>query len=582
MDDEMIDNVRREVDCMAMLNHENIIELFGVATNNEKLCLVLEYAENGSLEHLMSKFKIDVLFLNDTYALIGGSRGQVHVLEQDTLNIIRPLDNRSSDQIMCIEYCSALDMVITGSGDTTARMWNAATGKCERVFRGHYGATGKCLVLQGHTLAVRCVAFDGNTIVSGSRNEEVRIWHAPFNTNDCKRVLNKHDDVVYRLWLCPTLNQHIVVSVNPNRIYLHDIHTGAPVCEPINYKFIMFDKLGHALPSCAKHIAVVGDRLVFVNESSNVEVRDVNNAGQAEHTIKCNSDIISEIRLMSPVPDHPDLLVTGGADGDVHLWNIKTEFQIEALFLNDTHALIGGSHGEVCVLEQDTLDVIRQLNGHTMTIECIELVTGSHDYTVRVWNVQTGECVHTLDGHTDTVWCVAFDGITIASGSHDTAVHIWQAPYSAENCKRLYGHDGPVHRVWLCPAPNQHIVVSADEVKIYLHDINTGERVCEPINYMIYDIVGHTRRSWPSCASNMTVIGDRLVFINGSGNVAVRRVHNVDLVERTIYRNGDIVSKNSHMSPVPDHPDLLVTAGEDGDVHLWDIKTGAHIKLMQK
>jgi serine/threonine protein kinase len=60
----MISEVRREVNCMAMLNHENIIKLFGVSTNkvvtkgDEKLCLVLEYAENGSLEHLMfSKLK---------------------------------------------------------------------------------------------------------------------------------------------------------------------------------------------------------------------------------------------------------------------------------------------------------------------------------------------------------------------------------------------------------------------------------------------------------------------------------------------------------------------------------------------
>jgi len=67
----------------------------------------------------------------------------------------------------------------------------------------------------------------------------------------------------------------------------------------------------------AYKVAVVGDRLVFVNKSSNIEVRHVHNAGQVVPTIHCNRDVVSEIRHMSAVPDYSDLLVTGGADGDV-------------------------------------------------------------------------------------------------------------------------------------------------------------------------------------------------------------------------------------------------------------------------
>ncbi len=79
----------------------------------------------------------------------------------------------------------------------------------------------------------------------------------------------------------------------------------------------------------ARNVAVVGDRLVFVNESTNIEVRDVHNAGQVVHTIHCDSDIVSSITQMSPVPDHHNLLVTGGADGDVHLWNIEAGVHIK-------------------------------------------------------------------------------------------------------------------------------------------------------------------------------------------------------------------------------------------------------------
>jgi WD40 repeat protein len=79
------------------------------------------------------------------------------------------------------------------------------------------------------------VAFDGNTIVSNSLDETVRIWCAPFNTRDCKQVLHK-EHFWARLWLCPAPNQQIVVSADNFKIHLDDIHTGARVCDPIEHK----------------------------------------------------------------------------------------------------------------------------------------------------------------------------------------------------------------------------------------------------------------------------------------------------------------------------------------------------------
>ena len=109
-----------------------------------------------------------------------------------------------------------------------------------------------------------------------------------------------------------------------------------------------------------------------------------------------------------------------------------------------------------------------------------------------VWNVQTGECTHTLEGHTSYVWCVAFDGTTIVSGGWDTTVRIWRAPYNTAECERVIeGHTNCVRCVWLCTAPNEHIVVSDENSllqltgvrarRVHVHDIRTGDRVCAPI-----------------------------------------------------------------------------------------------------
>ena len=111
------------------------------------------------------------------------------------------------------------------------------------------------------------------------------------------------------------------------------------------------------------------------------------------------------------------------------------------------------------------------------------LATGSVDKTVRVWNVQTGECTSTLHGHTEEVTCVAFDGNTIVSGSGDGAVRVWQAPFTdGTECARVIeGHTRPVWRLWLCPPPNEHIVVSVDyNHAVHVHNISTGELIFEP------------------------------------------------------------------------------------------------------
>ena len=55
------------------------------------------------------------------------------------------------------------------------------------------------------------------------------------------------------------------------------------------------------------------------------------------------------------------------------------------------------------------------------------MCSASFDSTVRLWDVERGQCVHKLTRHQEPVYSVAFspDGKHIASGSFDKCVHIW-------------------------------------------------------------------------------------------------------------------------------------------------------------
>lgn len=54
---------------------------------------------------------------------------------------------------------------------------------------------------------------------------------------------------------------------------------------------------------------------------------------------------------------------------------------------------------------------LRTLVGHTGGVWSSQMrdniiISGSTDRTLKVWNAETGECIHTLYGHTSTVRCM--------------------------------------------------------------------------------------------------------------------------------------------------------------------------------
>src|SRR5882762_74204 len=134
--------------------------------------------------------------------------------------------------------------------------------------------------------------------------------------------------------------------------------------------------------------------------------------------------------------------------------------RLSQLYGSEIHSAIEIKEGR----EQTWHPCVRVLEGHTNMCRCIafspdgeQLVSGSHDHTVRLWNISTGALLQVMEGHRDSVRSVMYspDGRYVASGSHDRTVRIWDAISGLQ--VRIY--TGHVHWVW-------YITFSADGLQI--------------------------------------------------------------------------------------------------------------------
>ena len=79
---------------------------------------------------------------------------------------------------------------------------------------------------------------------------------------------------------------------------------------------------------------------------------------------------------------------------------------------------------------------IQTLEGHSGSVYSVafspdskQIASASNDDTVKIWDAATGPCIQTLEGHSSSVHSVAFspDSKQIASASNDNTVKIWDA-----------------------------------------------------------------------------------------------------------------------------------------------------------
>eukprot|EP01104_Vermistella_antarctica_P011534 TRINITY_DN3225_c0_g1_i1.p1 TRINITY_DN3225_c0_g1~~TRINITY_DN3225_c0_g1_i1.p1 ORF type:complete len:2234 (+),score=480.91 TRINITY_DN3225_c0_g1_i1:263-6964(+) len=146
----------------------------------------------------------------------------------------------------------------------------------------------------------------------------------------------------------------------------------------------------------------------------------------------------------SCISSHGKYVYAGCLDGSVKVIDAKAGKQkksikiegtsnIGAVAVTDTYVWIGGDQ-HIYRVNSKTNKLVDELKGHTKTVNRLlprnnELWSCSNDKTIRVWDVNTGDCLKVLEGHTGQVFDLHLDAghNRILSSAWDKSVMVWHA-----------------------------------------------------------------------------------------------------------------------------------------------------------
>ncbi|KAJ5588738.1 hypothetical protein N7537_011416 [Penicillium hordei] len=124
---------------------------------------------------------------------------------------------------------------------------------------------------------------------------------------------------------------------------------------------------------------------------------------------------------------------------------------------------------------------LQTLEGHDKWIMSVvfshdssRVASGSGNKTIKIWDTHTGACLQTLEGHGNYVTSVVFshDSSRVASGSGDNTIKIWDE-HTGACLQTLEGHNSSVSSV-VFSHDSSRVASGSDDKTIKIWDTHTG------------------------------------------------------------------------------------------------------------
>jgi WD40 repeat protein len=238
--------------------------------------------------------------------------------------------------------------LVSGGGDAMVYLWNADTDEASSR-------------LEGHANQIKFIAFNpvGSLLATASGDQTTRIWEMP--SGHLRHVLQEHTGMVRFVAFHPD-GRLLASASDDTTICLWDVVEGR-VCQLLQ---------GHT--QAVVKVLFTGDGQTLVSASDDQTLR-IWSADASTGAYRLAHIIPQAIYKHDCVTLSRDsiTLVSGGVDGTVRLWDLRTGRLRQAL------------------------------SGHTNLITSVDVspdgrlaASGCSDGMVRIWDAQTGECLHML------------------------------------------------------------------------------------------------------------------------------------------------------------------------------------------
>ena len=273
--------------------------------------------------------------------------------------------------------------------------------------------------------------------------------------------------------------------------------------------------------------------------------------------------------------------------------------------------IISGSHDKtIKIWDLSTFELVETLKGHTHyvmsvavssvkntatlpnNIEKQYIISGSIDYTIKIWDMSTFELVETLEGHTSRVNSVvvisSIEKATnlpkqyIISGSMDDTIKIWDMS-TFKLIKTLEGHTDSVNSVAVISSiekatnlPKHYIISGSADKTIKIWDFSTFK--------LVETLEGHTTSVWSVAVSDKYIISgsaDTTIKIwdlstfelveTLEGHIDIVNCVVVSGIINTTDEFGNIISKQ-----------YIISGSDDETIKIWDISTFKLVKTLKK
>ena len=392
------------------------------------------------------------------------------ILRRTTLPLTGPhlvVNLGHTDAVNSVAYSPDGRTVLSGSDDSTLKLWDVASGREIRTF-------------SGNTAAVTAVAFspDGQTVLSNSRDRTLKLWDVatgqeirtfPGGTNgvssvayspDGRMALSDSEDSTLKLW---------------------DVATGQEIRT--------FS--GNTAAVIAVAFSPDGRTALSGSEDGTLELWDVT-SGREIRTFSGQRDQVTSVAFS---PDGRTAL-SGAADGALELWDVTSGQEIRT-FAGKTAAVTSvafSPDGQMVLssLDDNTLKLwdvasgrgVRIFSGHSNIANSVAfspdgrtVLSGSRDWTLRLWDVSTGKEIRTFAGYTNSVSSVAFspDGRTVLSGYWDGKLKLWDMA-TGEQIRSISLETSTVTSVAFSP-DGRMLLSSQRDGTLKLWDVASGREI---------------------------------------------------------------------------------------------------------